>query len=87
MDKKKRIEEICNELLDNSIEAMRYQIKKSINSGALDINNWDENIDSMIIPKIIMIAVLKDEAEQYSAKGTSFEKQIKREVKNLINFI
>ena len=87
MDKKKRIEYICNEMLDNSVEAIRDQIKKSLNSGALDIDNWDENNNPMIIPKVIMIAVLKNEAEQYSSKGTCFEKQINREVKNLINFI
>ena len=87
MDKKKRIEEICNEMLENSMEAMKDQIQKALHSGALDVDNWNENYNPMIIPKTIMIAVLKNEAEQYSGKGTSFEKQINRDVKNLINFI
>ena len=83
----KRIERICNDLLEESNEAMKGKIQKAIDSGALDISGWDENKDSMIIPRIIMQAVLETEAKQYSATGTIYEKQIKKEVKNLLQFL
>jgi hypothetical protein len=66
---------------------MKEKLIKAIKSGALDIDNWDEHDKPMIIPKIIMQTVLQSESEAYSAKGTSFERQINKEVKNLRYYI
>jgi len=41
----------------------------------------------MILPKCIVVAVLESEADQYKATGTSFEKEVKKEVRNLRCFI
>ena len=41
----------------------------------------------MIIPKVIVAALMESEATQYNARGTSFEKKIKKEVKNLRYFL
>lgn len=41
----------------------------------------------MIIPRCIIMAILEHESQQYSAKGTSYEKRIKKEVKNIQYFI
>jgi len=87
MKKEKKVETLVNMLLDKSHEAMKNAVTKAINSGALDIDSWDENSNPMIIPKIIATALLECESHKYSAKGTSFEKLIKKEVKNLKYFI
>lgn len=83
MENKEKIKLIVKACLKQSAEAMEAKIEKAIKSGALDISNWDEKFNSMIIPKTIVIALLEDEADQYKARGTSFEKQIKKDVNNL----
>jgi len=74
-------------MLERSIPAMEDNLKKVLNSGAIDVDNWDENNNPMILPKTILIALLESEADQYKAKGTSFEKEINKGVKNLKYFI
>lgn len=83
MSKRDKIKEFAKQMLEISQQEMEKKIDKALNSGGLDIDNWDENCNSMILPKIIIKAILEDEADQYSAKGTSFEKEIKKEVANL----
>lgn len=41
----------------------------------------------MILPKCIVTALLQNESRQYEGKGTSFEKTVKREVKNITYFL
>lgn len=89
-DKKIKIHNLTEKLLNDSYVAMQQNIYKAINSGALDIESWDESIDSMIIPAIIIIAILEDEAEHqksYSLRNNKHTKQIKGEVKNLKHFL
>lgn len=86
-DKKYKIHNLTEKLLNNSYIAMQQNIYKAINSGALDIESWDEENNFMIIPKIIVTAILENESTQYSSAGTCFEKQIKKEVKNLKHFL
>ena len=80
---KKKIKKLTVEMLNNSKKYMIESIDKALNSGTLDIDSWDENSNPMILPKVILIAVMQNEAEQYRARGTSFEKKMKKEVKNL----
>ena len=51
----------------------KKNIKKALTCGALDTEAWDEKNAPMILPKIIAIAVLESEANQYKAEGTPFE--------------
>ena len=51
------------------------------------MEQWDANITPMIIPKSIVIAILIDESKQYDASGTSYYKEIKKNVKNIGYFI
>ena len=74
-------------MLKNSLKEMEAKIDKALNSGALDIDNWDENSNSMILPKVIVVAIMETEADQYKGSGTSFEKEVKKEVRNLKCFI
>lgn len=87
MANRKKIKALALKMLQNSQKEMEAKIDKALNSGALDIDAWDENINSQILPKIITKAILENEADQYSAKGTSFEKEVKKEVKNLKYFL
>lgn len=80
---KMKIRKLVLQMLENSIDPMKIAIDKALTSGCIDIDSWDENHNAMIIPKAILIAVMETEAEQYKAKGTSFEKQVKKEVKNI----
>ena len=41
----------------------------------------------MILIKSIVTALLEDEATQYSASGTRFKKEVKKEVKNFKQFL
>lgn len=87
MEQKEKIKALVIELLNTSHEAMINKIDRALNSGALDIENWDEKNSPMILPKVIATAILESEATQYSARGTSFEKKIKRDVKGLRYYI
>lgn len=82
-----KIKKIVKDILNEANKEMHKKIDKAIQCGALDIDSWDENSNPMIIPKIITIALLENEADQYKAGGTSFEKEVKKESKNLKLFL
>lgn len=85
--KKGKIKKLVKDMLIESHKKALANIDKALNSGCIDIDNWDENINSMVLPKTILTAILEEEARQYSARGTSFEKQIKKEVNNIKYFL
>ena len=85
--KKKKIKALANWMLKDSLKKMEANIDRALNSGALDIDDWDENSNPMILPKIIVKALIEDEARQYDGRGTSHEKMVKKEVANLKNFL
>lgn len=84
---KEQIAELVKEMLNNSHEAMLKKIDKVLNSGCVDVGSWSRDNSPMILPKCIVTAILQDEATQYEARGTSFEKQIKKKVKNIRYFL
>ena len=86
--KKKEIKKLVIEGINNSTELMKNDlIDKALNSGCINIDSWDKNNQPMILVKSILIALFKNEASQYSAKGTSFEKQVKKESNNIQLFL
>jgi len=85
--KKEAIKKHCIDMLNESHEFMIKKIDRALNSGAIDIETWSPTDKPMIVPKCIVTALLQTESHQYEAKGTSFEKQVKKDVKNLINYI
>lgn len=85
--KKNKIKKIAKEILKYSYINMQTKIDTVLNSGAIDVDSWDPKNAPMIIPKCIIMAILLHESQQYSAKGTSYEKRIKKEVKNIQYFI
>ena len=86
-DNKAKIKELAVEMLKNALPHMEELVEKALNSGAIDPDSWDENSNPMILPKCIVVAVLESTADQYKATGTSFEKEVKKEVRNLRCFV
>lgn len=75
------------DMLNGSRLEMLRKIDRVLDSGVIDIDEWDENTNPMILPKCIVTALLQNEATQYDGKGTSFEKQIKKDVKNISYYL
>lgn len=85
--KKRKIKSLVKEMLKESHKAMIGKIDIVLNSGAVDIDAWSESYAPMILPKCIVIALLQNESRQYEGKGTSFEKRVKREIKNITYYL
>ena len=86
--KKAQIKKHVSDMIDESAKAMKGELlTRLFNSGCLDISSWEPDCNPMILPKAITIALLQHESEQYSARGTSFEKPMKKEVKNIRYFL
>ena len=85
--KRAMIKSHCVDMLTRSLVEMTKKIDKALNSGAIDVDGWDPNVNPMLLPKAMVIAIMEDEADQYSAKGTSFETQISYESKNIKLFL
>lgn len=85
--KKTNIKKLVSDMLKDSNKKMLVNLEKALNSGAVDIDGWDEKNSPMILPKCIITALLQQESTQYDGTGTSFEKEIKKEVKNIRYFI
>lgn len=59
MNKKNKVKELVTILFEKSQEGMQKMIDKAINSSAIDIEQWDPKNNSMVLPKIILIAISK----------------------------
>lgn len=86
-EKKELLKEMVTNLLTDSHNEMLKKIDKALNSGAIDVEEWDPAWFGLILPKTIATAILKDASTQYECKGTSYEKRIKEDVKNMLCFI
>jgi hypothetical protein len=87
MNKKQKIKKLVKEMLNQSHKEMIKKIDTALNSGALDIESWEEDNAPMVLPKIIVAAILQRESWQYEGTGTTHEKKIKKEIKNLHYFL
>ena len=74
-------------MLNESHQKAIQNVDKVLNAGCVDVDGWDEKISPMMLPKTILTAILENEAMQYTARGTSFENQIKKEVLNIHYFL
>lgn len=86
-EKKNKVQQLAEHLLKESLGTMIEKVEKALNSGAINVDTWDEVNNNMILPKCIVSAILKNEAYKYEAKGCSFEKKVKNEIKNIQFFI
>lgn len=83
-EKKDKIKLLVEEMLITSNVSMIRNIDKALNSGAIDVDGWDEKY---YLPKCIITAILQQEATEWDGTGTGYEKQIKKEVKNIRYFL
>lgn len=58
----KQLEQKTRHLIAESAKCMRANIKKAINSGAIDLDAYDNNFE---LPKIVLGALLRNEVFQY----------------------
>lgn len=86
-EKRNKINRLVFDMLSESYQHMVLKIDEVLDSGAVDVNGWDEGNSPMILPKCIVTAILKRESEQYEGKGTGFEKQLKKTSENIKHFI
>jgi len=89
MNKKTQIKIITLELLGKAYKDMQKHVNKVLSSGCIDIDGWDPNVGQYTIPKRILLAILEDQARAWFPyrTGTSFERETKKEVKNIRRFI
>lgn len=86
-EKKDEIKSLVMELLETSRENMIKNIDKALRSVAIDIDGWDERYAKFKLPKTIATAILEQEATNWDGTGTGYEKEIKKEVKNIRYFL
>lgn len=86
-EKKEELKKMVTEILTDSHNYMLNKIDRALNSGAIDVESWDKSNGKWILPKTIATAILIDASTKHNASGTSFEKQQKKDVKNLLLFI
>ena len=79
MDKNK-CRELVVKLIDESAACMKKHIDKVFNSGAIDVESAEDNL---VLPKTILLALLKEEMFEYGMEGTRWEKQVKEDVENI----
>ena len=85
--KKNKIKKLAVDMLKASHKEQLKMVEKALNAGAIDVDAWDENSTPMVLPKTIIVAIFQREADQYDGTGTSHEKRIKKEVRNLKCFL
>jgi hypothetical protein len=86
-EKKEKIKALVTEMLKQSHEAMIEKIDRVLNSGAIDIDGWDEKQSPMIVPKCIISALYDHQITQFDGSGTTYERRIKKEIRNIRYFI
>jgi len=85
--KREKIKKLVTDMLIESHRKAIQNVDKVLDSGCIDIEGWDDENTPMILPKTILTAVLEHEALQYTARGTKYEKQVKKEVRNIHYFL
>ncbi len=85
--KKDKIKEYVKDMIQKSQEKMMMNLDKVLESGAINIEEWDAYNCPMIIPACITNALLEYEMNQRDFKGSSFEKEVKKQTKNIGLFI
>lgn len=84
--KEAMIRKLAREMLANTYREMKVKIDLAIKSGAIDYDEYG-TINSYIIPKCILAAVLDSAQQQYLAQGTGWEKYVKHCSRNIRYFL
>lgn len=77
---KKEVRKKTRELIQYTSKWMRRDLEKVLSSGCINLNNWESNY---LLPKTIMLALHQEQMRNYDGRGTSYERKIKKEAKNI----
>lgn len=84
--KEKAVRKLTYAILYEAYLSAREAVSRAVNSGAINIDSYDEN-HRMVLPKSIAAAVLEIEVRPLKGIGTSYERQVKKNIKNIKHFI
>ena len=87
LSNRENIEKKVEELLNDSYIDAKQKLSKALNSGAIDIENWDPNHNHWLLPKIIAIAILEDLGDELRPRSGDLVKKVDKEVKNVKLFL
>lgn len=78
---KKQARKKTRELIRRSTERMRKNIERVFMSGAVNLPSYEDNY---LLPRAIMLALLKEEMMQFKPTDFSiYKKQVERDAKNI----
>lgn len=83
--KKDKIKQHVLDMLSDSNNHMLKKLDNLFEHGDLDVNEWDDSAP-MVLPKSIVAALLNHESNQYLAKGTMYEKIVKKNIQRFSYF-
>lgn len=85
MENKEKVKALVIEMLNDSHKAMLKKLETILNNThVIDLDNWDEKNAPMLLPKMIVTALLENDAKQYSPpKDYPNARQLKQQIKNI----
>ena len=81
---KTQLRNYTNKLISEAVKGIRKNMEKAIASGSMNIQEAEDNY---ILPRSLLIALLNEEINQFDCSGTCYEKQVKKEAKNIYAMI
>lgn len=86
-EKKAAVKTLIEVMLKDSKENMLKKVDVLFESDVVELSSWDKDDKPMILPKSIICALFESEMMQYNAKGTSYERRVKKAVRNFRYYI
>ena len=77
---KQQLRQKFNELIRENNKMLREKLEKLLKSGAIDLNNWEDNY---VLPKLVMCAMGKEISFQWKP----LSKDHKNEIENFYNMM
>lgn len=88
LTKQQALKSLILEHLEYDYRDMRDRVvNRVLNSGAIDVDGWNPEYNRMILVHSVLIALFDSSADNRKATGTSFEKEVKSNVKNIRCFV
>lgn len=84
--KKAYIETHVEAYIDEMAKVMKNNLKRVLNSGALDIDSFNPEKPDMFLPKAITQALIINYSQVIKPKPSQFEEH-QKEVRNILKFI
>lgn len=83
--KKAIIRQHAEKTIDNAVKAMKENLERVLKSGCIGFDEYNENVNPMVLPKAIVTALLEEEVSQLvpSFKNKEFDEN-RKNVKHFI---